>query len=160
MLLSGGIVNRFPFCVWVATATMALSAPVLARIGDYETSITEDSKNFELKQSGIEDKGGYKIFTLSGEIFTVQEYALKNGKIFAIAWKGSVEPNLSSLVNDSYQYQLRKALEISTRRAGIRETLPLVQSLKVQRWAKLRSAEGSIIESEWAPKDFKLNEIK
>lgn len=138
------------------------SQSLLAKLGDDEASIAKDASLLKLKQSATEDKGDYKIVTLSSEksaeqIYEIKEYVTKGGKVFGITWSGSAEPELKLLVVDAYQDQLKAACESSPRRPGHRTKSVLNSTLVVQKWGRQRTVEGKMYDQLILPKGTGLD---
>jgi hypothetical protein len=83
----------------------------MASLGGPIDTIESDRKAFEGKLRSLTTTGSQKKYTvheISRDGTRIFEYALPNGTVFAVSWRGPTQPDLSVLLGDYFQeYQDR-----------------------------------------------------
>lgn len=84
-------------------------AQAIASLGGSIESIESDRKAFEGKLRSMTTESSQKKYTvheISRDGTQIFEYALPDGTVFAVSWRGPTQPDLSVLLGDYYrEYQ-------------------------------------------------------
>jgi hypothetical protein len=88
----------------MAILAMAVSIPSQATLGEHERTVEADRRMFHAQAAQRQDGAKYhvhQIMTDSRQL--VREYALPDGTIFAITWRGAHQPDLEQLFGTYYK---------------------------------------------------------
>ncbi len=135
----------------------AVATPAFAALGGDSTSVQADI---------VRMKGALRITSSAGvtvhEITTsygtvVREYITPGDKVFAVSWRGPVNPDLRQMLGDYYtQYEQAASLP----HAGGHRHLAIEQpGLVVQVTGRLRAFAGRAWVPDLVPQNFSVNDI-
>jgi hypothetical protein len=93
------------------------AAPAWAVLGEYESSVSLDTK-FMRGEDRVTSAQGYKLHQITSPAgAVVTEYVSPEGKVFGVSWRAPVTPNLEKLLG-SYITPVQQAAQAQTRRRG------------------------------------------
>jgi phosphodiesterase/alkaline phosphatase D-like protein len=96
-------VDRNKIATWLI---LFFSSQSHATLGKPVASIEQDNKTLHGRTS-VTFSGDYSIHEIQSAGVDVREYALPDGTIFGMTWKGRVEPDFSVLLGDYFmEYEI------------------------------------------------------
>jgi hypothetical protein len=101
----------------------------------------------------------YTVRTVQSETTTVREFVAPSGIVFAVAWNGITQPDLSILLgsyNDDYQSTLNR----ENRARGRRIRSVRANRVIVEHWGQMRNLSGRAYDPSLVPGGVSLEEIQ
>ena len=145
---------------YVAALTLAPVPRVWAALGESVESVSSDRKALSAVQHSAAARNGYTVQELESDANSVREYVSSSGVVFAIAWNGLSNPDLSSLLG-SYAGEYRQALQQSPRKPGHGSSLQVkTDGVVVERWGHMRNLQGRAYAPALIPPGVSVDEIK
>jgi len=150
MKLTGALLSSIALTVAVAT-------PALAALGGDSTTVQADVARMKgaLRITSSVGVMVHEITTSYGTV--VREYITPGDKVFAISWRGPVNPDLRQMLGDYYtQYEQAASLP----HPGGHRHLAIEQpGLVVQVNGRMRAFEGRAWVPSLVPQNFSVNDI-
>jgi hypothetical protein len=118
-LLSRRVVSFISTILTLALCALSLPPLAEASLGGDAQSVASDSNALSARSGSPESHERYTVTTLQADSTTVREYADLSGHIFAVAWDGLTQPDLSTLLGplyDEYQQESGKQEHVAGRR--------------------------------------------
>lgn len=131
------------------------SHAVLGEIAESAGSVSRMPSGFSARS---EIREAYSVRTTQSDTTTVREFISPSGVVFAVAWSGIAQPDLSILLG-SYNGEYESALRGSMRQHGRRSRSIRTDRVIVEHWGHMRSLSGraydpSLIPSGVSPGDI------
>jgi hypothetical protein len=150
MKLTGALLSSIALTVAVAT-------PALAALGGDSTTVQADVARMKgaLRITSSAGVTVHEITTSYGTV--VREYITPGDKVFAISWRGPVNPDLRQMLGDYYtQYEQAASLP----HPGGHRHLAIEQpGLVVQVSGRMRAFEGRAWVPSLVPQNFSVSDI-
>jgi hypothetical protein len=156
------VMNRMSITMRAALSVILLTAvltpPALAALGGDALSVDADVASMK-GQARSSAAAGYtecRITLPSGTV--VNEYVSSEGKVFAVAWKGAVMPDLNQTLGTYFpQYQAAVAL---TAHSGHNHLVVRQQDLVVLTGGHMRAWVGKAYLMSLLPPGFPVDDVK
>jgi hypothetical protein len=131
-----------------------------ASLGGNTSSIQADQQALRAQQGRIAAHPHYSIHEITEQDTHIQEYVSDDNRVFAITWKGSVQPDLSTLLG-SYYPDFQKAVRQSRhQRKGRAPMILRSPRLNVELGGHMRALHGRAWIPELLPEGFNTDEIR
>jgi hypothetical protein len=140
------------------TAVLATARPVQAVLGESADSMTADRKALSAIQSGTTIHANYTVQQLESDSVTVREYISSAGIVFAVAWDGLTNPDLTQLLG-SYSNEYREAQRQMPRMHGKRAQQVKTKRVIVETWGHMRHLQGRAYAPALVPQGVTIDEI-
>jgi len=137
----------------------ATSRPVQAVLGESADSVTADQKAFAAPQSITTTHANYTVREVEADAVTVREYISSSSVIFAVAWNGLVNPDLTQLLG-SYSNEYLEAKRQMPRTYGKRAQQVKTNRVVVETWGLMRNLHGRAYVPNLVPRGVTIDEIK
>jgi hypothetical protein len=148
-----------PTSLFMLLLSLLLGANAFAALGEQATTIVADSGKLSAKQKNADVFSKYSVQELTSDANTIKEFVDNNGVIFAIAWRGIDNPDLSVILGSYYAaYKLDEAAKPKVH--GRHEFQIKRENLVVQKWGNMRSLRGRAYDPSLIPAGVSINEIK
>jgi hypothetical protein len=137
--------------------TVAVATPALAALGGDSTTVQADVARMKgaLRITSSAGVMVHEITTTYGTV--VREYLTPGDKVFAISWRGPVNPDLRQMLGDYYtQYEQAASLP---HRGGHRHLAIEQPGLVVQVSGRMRAFEGRAWVPTLVPQNFSVGDI-
>jgi hypothetical protein len=162
-LVSYNIVMRinglFLLLAIVLSVFVLTAQQVQAVLGGPADSIKSDSAGPLVRRHVITDRSDYSIQENVYEGITVREFVSGSGVVFAVAWKGTVRPDLSQLLG-SYADEYQAAFQQTPRQKGIRHLQVKTRDIVVEKWGHMRGLQGRAYVPALIPPGVSVDEIR
>lgn len=139
--------------------SLSTARPAGATLGEGADSVAKDRKALSAVKGVTTTLGKYTIQESASNATTVREYLNASGVVFAIAWNGMVQPDLTSLLG-SYNSDFRNAQQQATRRRGQKQSRFQGENVIVETWGHMRDMQGRAYLPALIPTGVSLDEIK
>ena len=145
-----------------------LALPLYASLGGKLTTIESDEQALQGQMAGvgqakahihIQKRIGYNLHEITVNGTQVQEYALPTGTVFAVAWHGTVEPDLSQLLGKyfgEYEHELIQPQRLRSRGPRVMRSKNMI----VERSGHMRDLRGRAYLPELLPPGFTPKDIQ
>jgi hypothetical protein len=140
-------------------ATLAASRPASATLGEAADSVTTDRKALSAAQGATTSPRSYKVQEIVSDSTTIREYISPNDIVFAIAWNGLSNPDLTQLLG-SYADEYHQALHKAPRKHGRRFNRVKTNRLVVEKWGHMRNLQGRAFVPNLIPPGVSVDDIK
>ncbi len=137
----------------------ALSHQAWGVLGEPASSVTSDSKALAAVHRATTSHSGYTVQEMVSATTTVREYVSPDGIVFAVAWNGISNPDLSQLLG-SYAADYHQALQQTRRIAGQRHLQVKADRVVVEKWGHMRNLQGRAYAPALLPKGVNVDEIR
>jgi Protein of unknown function (DUF2844) len=139
------------FAFWVPAAFAAL--------GNDIATMEKDRATLNGQQTAVQANSSYSVYEMVSHGTTIRQYADSSGKVFAVTWKGIVEPDLSVLFGNYYaEYQQKMAAR--PRQPGNRRVVSLnTSAIAVNKWGHMRAQQGRAYVVSLLPSGVKAEEL-
>ena len=141
------------------TAALATPRPVQAVLGESADSVTADQKALAAMRSETTIRANYSIQQVKSDAVTIREYISLSGIVFAVAWSGLVNPDLTQLLG-SYADEYREAQRQMPRTHGKRNQRVTTSRVVVETWGHMRHLQGRAYVPALVPQGVEIDEIK
>jgi hypothetical protein len=145
-------------CLGLLAGTLTFPRPTLATLGEGPDSVAKDRRALSATQKSTTSRPKYTVQEVASDATTVREYLNPSGVVFAVAWKGIVHPDLTSLLG-SYAGEYRDAKRLSPRKHGQKRTKVQADRVIVETWGHMRSLQGRAYLPALLPEGVKVDEI-
>ncbi len=145
------------FFLWLSLLMVAHH--VWAALGGPASSVASDSKALAAVHRATTSQSGYTVQEIVSATSTIREYVSPDGIVFAVAWNGVSNPDLSQLLG-TYAADYRKALQQTRRVAGQRHLQVNANSVVVEKWGHMRNLQGRAYAPALLPKGVSVDEIR
>lgn len=140
-------------------APFATARLVSATLGESVDSVTTDRKALSAAQGATTIPAGYTVQEIVSDSTTVREYVSLNDIVFAIAWNGLSNPDLTQLLG-SYAGEYHQALQSTPRERGHRSSRVTTNRLVVEKWGHMRNLQGRAYVPSLIPPGVSVDDIK
>jgi hypothetical protein len=125
--------------LWLPALLLWLTQPALAALGEHASTLPDEAKTLSAKLTE-ESRAAYKRVTLTTEYgLVINQFAARDGEIFAVTWSGPVMPNLTTLLGAFYP----RFREEAQRPGGSRNAVRVItDELVVESSGYMRSFRG------------------
>jgi hypothetical protein len=131
----------------------------MATLGELSESVDTDRKAFSAVQRAPITRQGYTIHEFQTGSNVVREYISPSGVVFAVAWNGLSQPDLTTLLG-SYLGEYQEALRQMPRERGKRQFKVKTNGIIVEKWGHMRSVHGRAYIPALIPSGVCIDEIK
>jgi hypothetical protein len=128
----------------------------MATLGEHADSVVSDRKALSAVQRAPVTRKGYTIQEFQS---VVMEYISPAGVVFAIAWSGLSQPDLTPLLG-SYLDVYQQALREFPRERGKRQFKVKANGVIVEKWGHMRSVHGRAYIPALIPSGVSVDEIR
>ena len=142
-----------------ATIILAPVQRVWATLGEPAESVSSDRKALSAVQRPAASGANFTVQELKSDANSVREYVSPSGIVFAIAWDGLAQPDLSALLG-SYAGEYRHALQQIPRKPGHRSLRVKTNGVVVEKWGHMRNLQGRAYAPALIPPGVSVDEIK
>ena len=145
--------NRKSFLIVIS---FLASTSCFASLGEDAASVAADQAHMRA-QRRITQTNGYTVHELQAETGTVvREFVSPQGKVFGVAWQGTVRPDLQQLLGTYYDEFQRNA---PTRRAYGPITIQ-TSNIVLQSGGHMRALTGRAYVPELIPQGVRIEDIR
>lgn len=141
------------------TVSMDGSRPACATLGEGADSIAKDCKALKAVKRATTSRANYTIEEVTSDATAVREFLTPSGVVFAIAWNGLVQPDLTALLG-TYAGEYDTAKQQLPRRHGQKRTQVKADRVVVETWGHMRNLQGRAYLPALVPEGVDLHEIK
>ena len=152
-------INALFLGFYVAALTLAPVQQVWATLGESAKSVSSDRKILSAVQHAATTRNGYTVQEFTSEANAVREYVSPSGVVFAVAWNGLSQPDLTSLLG-TYVDEYQQALRQTPIQKGKRHSQVKAKRVIVEKWGHMRNLQGRAYISALIPSGVNINEIK
>jgi hypothetical protein len=149
-------------CLWLVAACLLLAGTDRARaeLGGDVTTVAADRQQMQGTQRIVRLAENYAVHQYEAQTGTeVREYVSPAGKVFGVAWRGAVIPDLRQLLGSYYPQYERAVSATST----VRHRGPLLiqePGLVVQSGGHMRAYSGWAYAPELLPAGVRAEEVR
>lgn len=137
---------------------MPLSA--YAGLGDQQGQVERDRAALDGVNRGVvKTQSQYQVIELNSHGNTIHEYVDSSGRVFAVAWQGIKEPDLSVLLG-SYYNEYDAAREAHGNIPGRTARALDTPRLQVRKGGHMRDLRGRAIALDIAPQNLNFGDVK
>lgn len=155
--------KRRPYLLFLGlgllAATLAATRPAPAALGEAADSVTIDRKALSAVQGATTFPRSYKVQEIVSDSTTIREYISPNDIVFAVAWNGLTNPDLTQLLG-SYADEYNQALQKAPRKHGRRFNRIKTNRLVVEKWGHMRNLQGRAYVPDLIPPGVNVDDIK
>jgi hypothetical protein len=101
----------------------------------------------------------YTVRTVESDSSTIREFIAPTGIVFAVAWNGIAQPDLSILLG-SYNRDYQNALKSEARALGRRSRAIRTERVVVEHWGHMRNLGGRAYAPSLLPEGVALDDIQ
>jgi hypothetical protein len=145
--------------IGLLAAALAAAQPLLAALGEPADSVAQDRKAMSAARGTTTVHAGYTVQEVVSDSVTVREYISPDGIVFAIAWNGFTNPDLTPLLG-SYAGEYAAAARHATRKPGRRPVQVKTDRIVVEKWGHMRNLQGRAYVAALIPPGVSIDEIK
>lgn len=139
--------------------TLSLPPQAQATLGEGPESIAEDCNALSALKRGTFSRTNYTVQEFTTDATAVREYLTPAGVVFAVAWKGLVPPDLTTLLG-SYADEFRDAQRKTPRKHGQKQLRIKADRVVVETWGHMRNLQGRAYLPALLPEGVNVHEIK
>ena len=126
---------------FVFLATPSLSH---ADLGGVESSIQQDQTIFHGSKTNFYHRSNYHVHEVALDRMALRQYVTLDGKVFAIAWKGPANPDLSTVLGKYFE-DYKTAMQNSRRQRRGRAPIAIEHNgLRIELGGHMRAVHGRI----------------
>ena len=140
------------------TGSLAIPRPAQATLGEGAASVARDRKALSASNTASTSHANYTVQEVASEATTVREYLNLSGVVFAVAWNGLVNPDLTTLLG-SYAGEYRSAKRQAERKRGQRHSRIQSGRVIVETWGHMRNLQGRAYLPALLPEGVSVDEI-
>jgi hypothetical protein len=133
-----------------------ISHAVLGEIAESANSVSRMPSGFSARS---EIRESFSVRTTQSDTTTVREFISPSGVVFAVAWSGIAQPDLSILLG-TYNGEYESALKGSMRQRGRRSRSIRTDRVVVEHWGHMRSLSGRAYDPSLIPGGVSLGDIQ
>ena len=146
------------FCLVLLVGILSLARQAQATLGEGADSIIRDRKALSATQRSTTCRASYHIQEIASQATTIREYLTLSGVVFAIAWNGLVNPDLTTLLG-SYAGEFEEAKRQSPPRPGQRQLTVRTNRVVVETGGHMRDLRGRAYLPALLPVGMSFDEI-
>jgi len=146
--------KRFVPVMWIAFLVAQSS---YAGLGRSESSVEEDRLSVHGAVT-VQVREGYQVHEIVASGRTIKEFALPDGTIFAISWRGVSQPDLSQFLG-GYFDEFRAAEAKGEKDHGRKRKTIQSQHIAVEKFGHMRDVRGRAYISSLMPAGLKPQDI-
>ena len=143
----------------IAIAAVAWLPRAEAALGEAASSIESDGRALTAARRGVAAHPRFTVETLQSDSATVREYVSPAGVVFAVAWDGLAQPDLTPLLG-AHAGEYRAALEGTPRIRGRRSQRVVAENVVVETWGHMRHLQGRAYLPALLPGGVTIDDIK
>jgi hypothetical protein len=147
------------FSLGLLVVTLATVRLASATLGESADSATTDRKALSAMRSATKVATGYTVQVIESDSITIREYISPTNTVFAIAWNGLINPDLTQLLG-SYADEYHQALQKTARERGHRFNRVKTNRLIVEKWGRMRNLQGRAFVPSLIPPGVSVDDIK
>jgi hypothetical protein len=154
--------DLFVLALWLglAAASLAFARQALATLGEPAASVARDRQAIAAtRRATTTTRTRYTVQEIVSDVNTVREYIAPSGIVFAIAWNGVTQPDLTTLLG-SYAEEYRQAARQAPRHQGRRSSQVKTDRVVVEKWGHMRNMQGRAYDPALIPPGVNIDEIK
>lgn len=130
-----------------------------ATLGETVDSVATDRKAMSAVKGATTTSSDYTIQEIVSDSTTIREYISPGGIVFAVAWNGLTNPDLTTLLG-SYTNEYQDALQKTPHEKGRRVYRIKASRLVVEKWGHMRNLQGRAYVPSLIPSGVSINAIK
>lgn len=130
-----------------------------ATLGEPVSSVNSDKKALAATKRATTFRAFYTVYEIESPSTTLREYVSLSGIVFAVAWNGLTQPDLTQLLG-SYDKQFLKARRETPPQRGVRRLRVKGPDVIVETWGHMRNLRGRAYVPALIPSGVSLDEIK
>lgn len=142
----------------LATVSATLVSPAFATLGEGADSVAKDRRALAAVKRGTTTRSNYTIQEVVSDAVTVREFVNSDGIVFAVAWQGVSQPDLTTLLG-SYSQEYHTAKEQTPRRHGHKQSQVKTGNVVVETWGHMRNLQGRAYLPALVPSGVNLEDI-
>jgi len=147
------------FSLGLLVVTLATVRLASATLGESADSATTDRKALSAVRSTTKVATGYTVQVIESDSITIREYISPNDIVFAVAWTGLINPDLTQLLG-SYADEYHQAVKKIPRKPGRRFNQVKTSRLVVEKWGHMRNLQGRAFVPNLIPPGVSVDDIK
>jgi len=155
--------KRIPSILTVGIVLLAAAlGPVRvaqATLGENADSVASDRKALSAAAGRSTVRDGYTIQEILSGAVTIREYLSPDNIVFAIAWNGLSNPDLTGLLG-AYAGEYHQALQKASRERGRRHYRVKTNRLVVEKWGHMRNLQGRAFVPKLIPPGVNVDDIR
>ena len=146
---------------WLLGLSVVLAAAPRARaaLGEPASSVALDAKALAATRRATAARDAYSVHELESAACVVREFVSPSGLVFAVAWQGVSEPDLSPLLG-AYAGEYRTSLSETPRVHGRRSQQVVAAHVVVERWGHMRKLQGRAYVPALVPPGVKVDDLR
>ncbi|GFE62767.1 DUF2844 domain-containing protein [Geobacter sp. AOG2] len=146
-------------CLGILAGVFILARHGEAALGGTAASVTADRTALAAVHRATTTRSAYTVQEYQSDSTTVREYVSSAGVVFAVAWNGRVNPDLTTLLG-SYAGEYQAALRKTARKRGLRRQEVQSDQVVVEKWGHMRNLQGRAYSPALIPSGVTIDEIK
>ncbi len=144
----------------LSLVAVVLARPAQAVLGEPADSVAADQRALSaLRSAATTTHADYTVRQIESAAVTLREYISPSGIVFAVAWNGLVNPDLTQLLG-SYADEFEQARQHATRKRGRRSRQVKTNRVVVETWGHMRDLQGRAYVPALIPSGVTIDEIK
>ena len=155
--------KRRPSILLVGIALLAVSLGLVrsaqATLGESADSVVSDRKALSAAAGRSAVLAGYTVQEIVSGAATIREYLSPDNIVFAIAWNGLSNPDLTRLLGP-YAREYHQALQKTSRERGRRHQRIKTNRLVVEKWGHMRNLQGRAFVPKLIPPGVNVDDIR
>jgi hypothetical protein len=145
--------------ICLVVAALATARPALATLGETIDSVASDRKALSAVQGEATVRKGYTVHEMMSGATAIREYLSPAGIVFAIAWNGLTNPDLTLFLG-SYAGEYHQAIQKTPRERGRRSHRVTTDRIVVEKWGHMRNLQGRAYVPNLIPPGVSVDDIK
>ncbi|UFS70808.1 DUF2844 domain-containing protein [Geomonas sp. RF6] len=145
--------------VALAASVLGLPQQATATLGEPATSVAADRKALGAVQRATTIQKNYTVQEVVSPSTTVREFVNASGVVFAVAWKGLVPPDLTTLLG-KFAPEYQDAAGKTPRVPGRKRMQVNTDRIVVQKWGHMRALQGRAYVPALLPSGVTIDEIQ
>jgi hypothetical protein len=145
-------------CLFVLASPLAATRQAQATLGEGPDSVTRDRHALSAAKGASTVHTSYTVQEVTSAATTVREYLNQSGVVFAVAWKGMVNPDLTTLLG-AYAGEFQEAKQRNAGKHGQRQLRVKGSRVIVEIWGHMRNLQGRAYLPALLPEGVSVDEI-
>jgi len=130
-----------------------------AALGDTADSITTDRQAISAAKGATTVNNNFTVQEIVSDSATIREYISVAGIVFAVAWNGLTNPDLTQLLG-SYATEYHDTVQKTPREPGRRSSRIESNRLVVEKWGHMPNLQGRAYDPSLIPSGVTIDDIK
>ena len=147
------------FCVALLAAVLGPARRAQAALGEAAESVASDRKALSAGKGRVTARAGYTVQEILSGPTTIREYLSPDNVVFAVAWNGPSNPDLTRLLG-SYAGEYHQDLQKAQRERGRRHQRVWTDRLVVEKGGHMRNLQGRAFLPQLIPPGVGIDEIR